>query len=461
MFSRWLSVVHFSAALGSGLVAGVFFAFSSFVLPALARLPQPQGVAAMQAINVTVINRSFLGAFLGTALCCALLCTDALLRWSAPGAKLRLVGGALYLLGSLLVTLAGNVPYNDALARLLPQAAGAADAWQRFVAGWSFWNHVRTVASFGAAALLVLALSGCSRNRECAPPDTARLSQLPNELSKTGIDGPDVREFRPRFELWSDGAAKRRFIQLPPGEPIDTSDMDSWVFPAGTQLWKEFTVNGVRVETRLLRKIGAGSDAWLTQTYLWKEDGSDAVAAPGGKSNALGTEHDLPGASECLACHGGRESFVLGFSAVQLSYEATPGQLDMRQLIAERLITRAPSAELIVPGDATARAALGYVHGNCAHCHNQSRPAAARSRCYDPDNSLDFWLKTSELGSVESTATYRSGLGKAFELGDPEGSRMLELMSTRGFLPQMPPLGTEQVDARALAVVTRWISEQR
>lgn len=461
MLSRCLSVVQLSAALGAGLVAGIFFAFSSFVLPALARLPPPHGVAAMQAINVAVINRSFMGAFLGTALCCGLVCVDSLLRWSVPGAKLRLAGGALYLVGSLVVTGAGNVPYNEALARLLPATSEVAAGWQHFVAGWSFWNHVRTAASLAAAALLVVGLTGCGRYWECAPPDVAKLSQLPRELSKTGIARPDVREFRPRFELWSDGAVKRRFIQLPPGERVDTSNMDDWSFPVGTQLWKEFTVDGVRVETRLLRKVGEGASDWLAQAYVWNVDGSDAIATPNGKSNVLGTEHDVPGASECTACHGGRASFALGFSAVQLAYDAPEGLLDLQQLSEQKLVSSAPAPELSVPGDATARAALGYLHGNCAHCHNQARPRAAGSRCYNPDNSLDFWLKTEELASVEGTATYRSGRGIAFEPGDPASSRMLELMSTRGFLRQMPPLGTEHVDGSAVAVVTRWVAQLR
>jgi hypothetical protein len=115
---------------------------------------------------------------------------------------------------------------------------------------------------------------------------------------------------------------------------------------------------------------------------------------------------------------------------------------------------------LTVPGNDDDRRALGYLHANCGHCHNQDRPAAARSRCYDPNNDLDFWLRTDRLDSVQATPTYRSGRGNAFEPGRPEDSRMLELMSARGFLRQMPPLGTEQTDARGLAAVRGWIARQ-
>ncbi len=466
MISRLLWFVNFVTALGAGLIAGVFFAFSSFVLPALARLPPLQGVSAMQSINVVVLNRTFLGAFLGTAVGCCALLLDALGRWSAPGARLRLVGSALYLVGSLLVTGACNVPWNDALALLVPNAKATPRAWAAYVDWWSLWNHVRTAASLAATALLMLGLGGCSRYWDCAPPDSARLRQLPEKLSETGLfaggqtekvaDG--VREFKPQFELWSDGAVKRRWLSLPPGQRIDTSDMDNWLFPTGTQLWKEFVVDGVRVETRLLRKTGSGAEDWSTQAYVWEPDGSDAVAAPNGKTNAGGTAHDVPAAGECLACHGGRKSFVLGFSALQLAYDAPPTELDLDALIAEQRITRAPAVTPSVPGDSNARAALGYLHANCGHCHNQDRPAAAASRCYDPDNELDFWLRTGELGSVARTPAYRSGRGVAFEPGDPDGSRMIELMSDRGFLKQMPPLGTEKVDARGLATVRQWLA---
>src|SRR6187402_2788185 len=153
MIPRLISLVTLLAALGSGVVGGVFFAFSSFVLPALVRLPGLQGLAAMQSINVVVLNRSFLGSFVGTALACAVLVVDALMRWSAPGAKLRLAGALVYLIGSLLVTGALNVPWNDVLAATQPHERDAARSWARFVSGWSVWNHVRTTASIAAAML--------------------------------------------------------------------------------------------------------------------------------------------------------------------------------------------------------------------------------------------------------------------------------------------------------------------
>lgn len=146
------------AALGAGMIAGVFFAFSTFVMPALSRLSPEKGIAAMQSINVAAINRWFMGALFGTAAACVLVAVLALVDWSAPGAGLRLGGSALYLAGTILVTIAFNVPRNDALAASTPETPEAAHLWRRYVREWTRWNHVRTAGAFSAAAILTLAL---------------------------------------------------------------------------------------------------------------------------------------------------------------------------------------------------------------------------------------------------------------------------------------------------------------
>ena len=146
------------SALGCGLIAGVFYAFSTFVMKALARLPAPQGIAAMQAINVAVINPWFLGAFLGTAAACALVALDGLLLWDEPAGLYLVAGGALYVVGTFVVTMAANVPLNNQLAAIEPAGAGSAERWSGYVASWTRWNHVRTIAALLAAALLTLGL---------------------------------------------------------------------------------------------------------------------------------------------------------------------------------------------------------------------------------------------------------------------------------------------------------------
>ena len=307
----------------------------------------------------------------------------------------------------------------------------------------------------------------CHNFAVCEPPPAQRLSQLPARLSETGLFAdvasealaPGVRPFRPQFELWSDGATKRRWLALPPGGRIDTSDLDSWVFPEGTRLWKEFSRDGVRVETRLLMKVGPGERDWADAAYLWSADQSDAVLALNGEENGLGTPHDVPNAADCQACHGGRRSHVLGFSAIQLAYDAEPGLLDLEGLVAEGLLTAPPRDVPRVPGDDTERAALGYLHANCAHCHNQQRPEQQGARCFDPENEVDFWLQVGRLDAPSDTPTYRTSFDRCVEPGDPDESRLLHLVSRREGGLWMPPLATEEVDRDGVALLRRWMEQ--
>jgi uncharacterized membrane protein len=154
--------LHFTlmllSALGCGLMAGFFFAFSACVMNALGRLPPAHGIAAMQSINVVVINPLFGAAFWGTAAACVLLAVASLLRWREPGAGYVLAGSLLYLVGAIMVTIVFNVPRNDALAAVDPASAEGASLWAGYLVSWTAWNHVRTVASLAAAAALTIAL---------------------------------------------------------------------------------------------------------------------------------------------------------------------------------------------------------------------------------------------------------------------------------------------------------------
>ena len=127
-------------------------------MQALARLPPAQGIAAMQSINVAAITPVFMGALFGTAALCAVLAVVALSMWGEPGAAWVLVGGLLYLVGAIAVTMAFNVPRNNALAAVVPESAEGAGLWARYVTEWTAWNHVRTGACLAAAAALTMAL---------------------------------------------------------------------------------------------------------------------------------------------------------------------------------------------------------------------------------------------------------------------------------------------------------------
>lgn len=300
----------------------------------------------------------------------------------------------------------------------------------------------------GLALLLLAALGhGCTSSvRQCAElPQERSPNLVPRRLSETGWreSDPALKPYRPRFELWSDGATKRRWLYLPPSTAIDIRNVDSWRFPVGTKLWKEFTRDGVRVETRMLHKYGPGDADWAVMAYVWNADQTDAIAAPEGRENANGTPHDVPSARMCNGCHGGTMSRVLGVSAIQadesLLADIAPG-----------------THEVTLPGEPPTRAALGYLHANCSHCHNQSRPEAKGPRCYDPQRPFDFALRVGELATPESTATYRTALKL------PGPTRILDRFSGGSrFKPRMPYLGTETVDPAGQALLRQWLATVR
>jgi uncharacterized membrane protein len=162
MIDRIVFGLTFVSAFGSGLIGGVFFAFSTFIMQALGRLPAAHGIAAMQSINVVVLNRWFLTAFMGTAVTCAALAVITL-AWRPSGSILLLAGSALYVIGTFLVTIAFNVPRNNALAAVAPDSMEAAALWSRYLKEWTAWNHVRTLAALVAMAVLVLGLLAQAR----------------------------------------------------------------------------------------------------------------------------------------------------------------------------------------------------------------------------------------------------------------------------------------------------------
>jgi uncharacterized membrane protein len=153
------NLLTWASALGSGLIAGVFYAFSSFVMPALRRLPAAQGIAAMQSINRMALTPPFLSIFIGTALACVALAAASI--WTGShgshgGLRLRWAGCAAYLVGTFLVTLLCNVPRNDALAKIDAMSASGAEYWQLYLSEWTAWNHVRGAAALIALVLLIL-----------------------------------------------------------------------------------------------------------------------------------------------------------------------------------------------------------------------------------------------------------------------------------------------------------------
>jgi uncharacterized membrane protein len=152
------TILEVLAIIGSGLTAGVFYAFSTFVMAALARLPADQGIAAMNSINITVINPWFMTVFLGTPIVCAILFVMALLKWSEPAAAIILVASLIYVVGALVVTMVFNVPLNNELAAVTSSAGQGGAVWTRYLSDWTFWNSVRTAAPLLSMVLFIWGL---------------------------------------------------------------------------------------------------------------------------------------------------------------------------------------------------------------------------------------------------------------------------------------------------------------
>jgi uncharacterized membrane protein len=158
MSAVWLSGLLWFSAIGCGLLAGLFFAFSDFIMRALDRLPPAAGIAAMNAINVAILRSLFMPVFLGTTLSAGLLAALALFRWEQPGAGAMFCGGTIHVLGMFVCTMLIEVPQNNALQRIDPHGEAALPVWRRFLIRWTAWNHVRTLACTAACALFVVAL---------------------------------------------------------------------------------------------------------------------------------------------------------------------------------------------------------------------------------------------------------------------------------------------------------------
>ena len=152
------SILTVTAILGTGLIAGTFFIFSVAIMAALKRLPANEGLAAMQSINVVIQNPVFLGVFMGTALISIVLAAMAFLNWTPP-AYYIVAGSVAYVVGSFILTIVFNVPLNNALDAADPATTTGQEFWQTYLTNWTFWNHVRTVASILSTAAFAVAFA--------------------------------------------------------------------------------------------------------------------------------------------------------------------------------------------------------------------------------------------------------------------------------------------------------------
>jgi hypothetical protein len=339
-------------------------------------------------------------------------------------------------------------------------------------------NVARAIAALAVPAALGAGLAAAA----------SAVAPLPERLSATGLfqEGSvdvvrtTVESFTPQYALWSDGAAKRRWIELPEGGVIDGSRPEAWQFPNGTRLWKEFSVDGRRVETRMIERTASGD--WRFAAYVWNEGQTEATLAPaaGIASLALpgGGRYTIPGEADCRACHEGAASPVLGFTALQLSPDRDPlapraeaprpGDANLATLVAAGRIRGLPRRLIEAPPRIAAptpagRAVLGYLNANCGHCHADPALTVAAvpvelQLAVNPTDAAAGERGIQRL--VEGEGRYRlrgAADARIVVPGNPQAGTLLARMRSRDPRIQMPPLGTVKPDLEAIALIERWI----
>jgi hypothetical protein len=301
-------------------------------------------------------------------------------------------------------------------------------------------------------------------------PDHLACTGLYSNFTNKVVDTAAVA-YTPGVILWSDGATKQRWVYLPPNSKIDTSNMDEWVFPVGTKVWKEFQISNKRIETRLYTKTSA--QTWLWATYQWTSDETDAVRNDAGATNIVGS-YEIPKHADCDKCHVGRGDKLLGLEAIALSLSSAQGAT-LDWLAKNGKLTASPtSTTASLPEDVTgkAAAALGSLHIGCGvSCHNQNPsslgnssgvymrlPAAAVLAGTATVTTLDTYTTT--VNMTPTSAQYSTYAGQGYKRilpGDASKTLLVAITNMRG-AGQMPPIVTHVVDTTSVQALTDWVN---
>ena len=161
MFGEWIQYLQIATAIYCWLIAGVFFAFSDFIMRSLAAAPAPSGITAMQSINRVIYRSVFVtGLFIVSAM--SILLTGMVYLGDHPVPVATVISCLVFLLGVMGVTISRSIPLNERLDGIQPDAAQAEMVWSHYLRVWGRWNHVRTIASAVAASLMTLSALGIS-----------------------------------------------------------------------------------------------------------------------------------------------------------------------------------------------------------------------------------------------------------------------------------------------------------
>jgi glucose/arabinose dehydrogenase len=443
-------------------------------------------------------------AYMGGSLCDALTETVEPIHAYGRDVGVSIIGGRVYR-GSNIAGIAGTYFFNDYFPQtgFIPwilrgnpsdDPTDPTDAYQREeLEGWAFYGYTEDIDG---------ELYGLHQGlwRLEATGDPAAEETMASSLSGTGcFDGSGnptggMIPFEVRAPLWSDGASKRRWLSIPDGTNITLDADGDFVFPNGTILAKEFTQNGVRVETRLLVRHPDG--AWEGYTYAWMDEGgnllddAELISSDSSTRTIPGSSEDwvYPSRGQCETCHTQAAGFALGPEVAQLNYpytypdgESTNSQIHTLSAIG---ILESPvdsyreSMRLASYDEETSeeRLAQAYLHSNCGGCHREGAPGfGGRSTMpdivYRPGASNSSLTQlfcgvgwgTEHLGLGEDAQLVQPGVPGTWDNLDDGGSLLYLRTGARDNVPgssgAMPPLGSRLVDEEGMRLLSDWITQ--
>ena len=353
-------------------------------------------------------------------------------------------------------------------------------------------NNPIVIAVFVVSSLMILSFQNCSQkgfstgvgtdNSSVSPSPAPAAGGLAQEatasfeiapiandkLSTSGIlsmmNKPPLlnfKEYVPQYPLYSDNATKRRFIYLPKDSRINTANPDEWIFPKGTIFWKEFSIDGKKVETRVWEKISEsfGPTAWRPSLYVWKADQTEADLQTVDdfytrpvterqlyQAGLIETKYKMLKLSSCVSCHSSSKDVALGFNYLELSKRSLA--VNIFTLKAQNLLISPPLLEDEIKGSARAQAAIGYMQTNCATCHN------------GVTNVHNFKHVSTAMNYADENVV------KDISLPTPVGKMPLVTMNDLGnsriyqrlVLREMPKINLFMADTVGIQLISDWIT---
>ena len=343
------------------------------------------------------------------------------------------------------------------------------------VCGVAAFSSISACASHDAGT----AVADAAPPYTCVVPDTG----LPTDVFCTGLYlnqdpaqiATDAMPYTPGVILWSDGAEKHRYLSLPPGAQIDTSNLDSWKFPLGTKVWKEFRVDGALVETRFFWKRNEA--AWDSGTYIWDDAAKTATLNTAPKGIILPGGYEIPTQKDCDKCHHGGSDKLLGIEAVALALPNADGAT-LAVLAQKGILSHPPeTTSIVLPEDSSGKAgaALGYLHANCGMPCHSTRGLGEETKLVLRLRAGEFWgdgdggapspltasatdIYRATVNQLPTTAAVAHQFPGDFRItpGAHDKSLVWLVSHLRGNY-QMPPLVSHRVDDVGTQQLSDWI----